>query len=195
MVPRIKNTEAQQPIASEECALWRRQRSLLRKEVGCSLNNFWTSHLGGVPGSHRALYQAAPGAPLAAARVPRRPWTAPTTIPGVGKGLTSGGCGPHARGHTTTSRSRATGEPGGHTTGQVGAGTPPEHPKKHDSRGRLPSALGRRCLKSSPGSTRFVEPESADVRSVCGLEATTPRRDCRRQPQQSRLAAASDAAL
>ena len=32
-------------------------------------------------------YQAAPGAPLAAARVPRRPWTAPTTIPGVGKGL------------------------------------------------------------------------------------------------------------
>ena len=32
-------------------------------------------------------YQAAPGAPLAAARVPRRPWTAPTTIPGAGKGL------------------------------------------------------------------------------------------------------------
>jgi len=27
-------------------------------------------------------YQAAPGAPLAAARVPRRPWTAPTTFPG-----------------------------------------------------------------------------------------------------------------
>ena len=32
-------------------------------------------------------YQAASGAPLAAARVPRRPWTAPTTIPDVGKGL------------------------------------------------------------------------------------------------------------
>ena len=32
-------------------------------------------------------YQAAPGTPLAAARVPRRPWTAPTTIPGVGRGL------------------------------------------------------------------------------------------------------------
>ena len=30
-------------------------------------------------------YQAAPGAPLAAARVPRRPWTAPTTIPGAGR--------------------------------------------------------------------------------------------------------------
>ena len=31
-------------------------------------------------------YQAAPGAPLAAARVPRRPWTAPTTIPGAVRG-------------------------------------------------------------------------------------------------------------
>jgi len=35
------------------------------------------------------LYLAAPGAPLVAARVPRRPWTAPTPIPGVGKGLKS----------------------------------------------------------------------------------------------------------
>ena len=35
-------------------------------------------------------YQAAPGATLAAARVPRRPWTAPTTIPGEGRGLTPG---------------------------------------------------------------------------------------------------------
>ena len=35
-------------------------------------------------GPHWALspYQAALGAPLAAARVPRRPWTAPTTFPG-----------------------------------------------------------------------------------------------------------------
>ena len=32
-------------------------------------------------------YQATPGAPLAAARVSRRPWTAPTTIPGAGRGL------------------------------------------------------------------------------------------------------------
>ena len=32
-------------------------------------------------------YQAAPGAPLAAARVPRRPWTVPTTFPGAGRGL------------------------------------------------------------------------------------------------------------
>ena len=33
-------------------------------------------------------YQATPGAPLEAARVPRRPWTAPTTFPGAGRGLT-----------------------------------------------------------------------------------------------------------
>ena len=35
-------------------------------------------------------YQALPGLGLAAARVPRRPWTAPTTIPGVGKGSREG---------------------------------------------------------------------------------------------------------
>ena len=36
-----------------------------------------------------ARYQAAPGVPLAAAQVevPRRPWTAPTTIPGAGEGV------------------------------------------------------------------------------------------------------------
>ena len=38
-------------------------------------------HTLAVPGSHQALYQVAPRAPLAAARVPRRPWMAPTTIP------------------------------------------------------------------------------------------------------------------
>ena len=35
-------------------------------------------------------YLAAPGAPLAAARVPRRPMDGADGIPGVGKGLTVG---------------------------------------------------------------------------------------------------------
>ena len=46
-------------------------------------------HTVGGPGEPSGFgrYQAAPGAPLGGARVPRRPWAAPTTIPGVGKGL------------------------------------------------------------------------------------------------------------
>ena len=47
---------------------------------------FYIVHTEAVPRIARS--QAAPGAPLAAARVTRRPWTAPTTIPGM-RGLNS----------------------------------------------------------------------------------------------------------
>ena len=62
----------------------------VHRKVGCSLNNYWTSHLrltvastvgGGGERIHASGALDHEAAPLAAARVPRRPWTAPTTIP------------------------------------------------------------------------------------------------------------------
>ena len=55
-------------------------------------NQIWVDNLKNTLRRSRGAigrYLAAPGASLAAARVPRRPWTAPTTIPGVGKGLST----------------------------------------------------------------------------------------------------------
>ena len=88
MVCRITSTAY---IASEECALWgrlwRRQSSQFAKKLAVhlitiGLHTSWRCR--GAIGR----YQAAPGAPLATARVPRPPWTAPKTISGAGIGLT-----------------------------------------------------------------------------------------------------------
>ena len=64
--------------------------STIEQKVDMRHGHIWVDNLENTLGrSWGAIgrYQAAPGAPLAAARVLRRPWTAPTTIPGAGRGL------------------------------------------------------------------------------------------------------------
>ena len=101
MVCRIRRSR----IITSPCSLsrWRSARSDVASArssdasekswlIGCSLN--WTSHLVGAGEPSGATRPGGPGGappPLAARpeRAPRRPWTAPKTIPGAGRGLSA----------------------------------------------------------------------------------------------------------